>query len=194
MKKITLMVFVLMLVQIGFSQVKVGDKAPDFNLKNIDGKMVKLSDFNTKSGVVVIFTCNHCPYAKAYEDRIIALQKQFGAEYPVVAINPNADYEGDDFPAMKLRAKEKGFNFPYLYDADQSVANLYSAKKTPHLYLLAKKGDRFEIVYIGAIDDNYTDATKVKTKYVENAITALKEGKEINPKTTVAIGCSVKYK
>ncbi|MEJ5263930.1 MAG: thioredoxin family protein [Bacteroidales bacterium] len=197
MKK--LFVFTFMIISyLGLSaQVKVGDFAPTFNLKNVDGKMVSLDDYRSQKGVIVIFTCNHCPYAKAYEDRIIALDKQYKPKgFPVVAINPNdvSIVPEDSYENMQVRAKEKGFTFPYLYDATQAVANAYGAERTPHVFLLKKSGDKFEVAYIGAIDDNYKDASAVKTRYVEQAIEAILAGKKPEPSTTKAIGCTVKRK
>lgn len=154
-----------------------------------------MKDFNNAKGFIVVFTCNHCPYAVAYEDRIIALDKKYKAlGYPVIAINPNnpAVQPKDSFELMKERAKEKGFTFPYLFDDGQKIYPKYGATKTPHVYLLQKTKDGNVVRYIGAIDDNYNDESAVKTKYVENAVNALLEGKEIEVKTTKAIGCSIK--
>lgn len=171
-----------------------GDVATDFSLKNVDGKMVSLSDFKDAKGYIVIFTCNHCPYAVMYEDRIVALSKKYAPMgYQVVAINPN-DPEvapDDSFEGMKQRSKEKGFDFPYLFDDGQKIFPQYGATKTPHVYLL--DSDRV-VQYIGAIDDNVQDAESVEVKYLENAITALDAGKTIEPKVTKAVGCSIKVK
>jgi peroxiredoxin len=176
---------------------KVGDKAQDFTLKNIDGKMVSLSDFNSQKGVILIFTCNHCPFAVAYQDRIIALDKKYKKlGYPVVAINPNdpVQYPEDSYENMKIRAEEKGFTFPYLFDEKQEVFPVYGATKTPHVYLLQKDGNGFKVAYIGAIDDSAKDESTVKETYLANAINALLEGKVPNPSETKAIGCSIKVK
>ncbi|MFC7772290.1 thioredoxin family protein [Flavobacterium sp. GCM10027622] len=174
---------------------QVGDKATDFSLKNINDKNVSLKDFEDAKGFIVVFTCNHCPFAVAYEDRIIALDKKYKAlGYPVIAINPNnpAVQPKDSFELMKERAKEKGFTFPYLFDEGQKIYPQYGATKTPHVYLLQKTNEGNVVKYIGAIDDNYNDAAAVKVKYVENAVNSLLEGKEIEVKTTKAIGCSIK--
>ena len=174
---------------------KVGDPATDFSLKNIDGKMVSLKNFPEAKGFIVIFTCNHCPFAKAYEDRIVALDKKYKPKgYPVIAINPNnPDKQSEDsFELMKVRAKEKGFTFPYLFDEGQKIYPQYGATKTPHVYLLEKTGRGNVVRYIGAIDDNYEDASAVKQRYVEDAVDALIAGKEIKTKETKAIGCSIK--
>ena len=173
----------------------IGDIATDFKLKNIDGKSVSLSDYKEAKGFIVVFTCNTCPYAVAYEDRIEALNKKYVAKgYPVIAIMPNnvQTKPGDSMEAMQIRAKEKGFTFPYLMDADQSIYPQYGATKTPHIYVL-ESTDRGPVVqYIGAIDDNYKDASLVKTKYVENAVDALLNGVAFEVHKTKAIGCSIK--
>ena len=174
---------------------KVGDIATDFRLENIDGKMVSLSDFEDAKGFIVTFTCNTCPYAVAYEDRVEALNKKYASKgYPVIAIMPNnTDVKpGDNMEAMQKRAKEKGFTFPYLIDAEQEIYPQYGATKTPHVYVLQKTQKGNEVKYIGAIDDNFQDANAVKTKYVEDAVDALLKGNEIKVKETKAIGCTIK--
>ena len=174
---------------------KVGDIATDFKLENIDGKMVSLSDFEDAKGFIVTFTCNTCPFAVAYEDRVEALNKKYAKlGYPVIAIMPNnTDVKpGDNMEQMKKRAKEKGFTFPYLMDKGQKVYPQYGATKTPHIYILQKSRKGNVVKYIGAIDDNSRDASMVKEKYVENAVDALLEGEEIKVKETRAIGCSIK--
>lgn len=177
---------------------KVGDKAASFKLKNTDGKMVSLSDFSDAKGFVVVFTCNHCPYAKAYQDRLIEIDKQYKKKgYPVIAVNPN-DPEvepGDSYEAMVTRAHEKGYTFPYLFDEKQEVNKNYGATKTPHVFLLQKNNKSELIVkYIGAIDDNYQDASAVKTSYLKDALESLLNGNDPQPNFTKAIGCSVKVK
>jgi len=174
---------------------KVGDIATDFSLKNIDGKKVSLKDFKEAKGYIVIFTCNHCPYAQAYEDRIVALDKKYKKMgYPVIAINPNnpEKQKDDSFELMKVKAKEKGFTFPYLFDEGQKIYPQYGATKTPHVYILQKTVKGNVVKYIGAIDDNYGDEKAVKTKYAENAVDALLKNKEVSVKETKAIGCSIK--
>lgn len=174
---------------------KVGDIATDFKLKNVDGKNVSLSDYKSAKGFIVIFTCNHCPFAKAYEDRIIALDKKYSKQgYPVIAINPNnpEKQKEDSFDLMKKRATEKGFTFPYLFDEGQKIYPQYGATKTPHVYVLQKTAKGNEVKYIGAIDDNYEEPTAVKEKYVENAVDALLKGQAIKVTETKAIGCSIK--
>ena len=177
------------------SGYKVGDVATDFKLKNIDGKMVSLADYDDAKGFIVIFTCNTCPYAVKYEDRIIDLDKKYADKgYPVIAIMPNnvEVKPGDSFESMQARAKSKGFTFPYLIYADQTIYPQYGATKTPHVYILEKTNEGNIVRYIGAIDDNYQDAEAVNTKYVEDAVDALLDGKEVPEKETRAIGCSIK--
>ena len=173
---------------------KVGDQAADFSLKNVDGTMVSLADYKGVNGYIVIFTCNTCPYAQMYEDRIIALHTKYASQgYPVVAINPNdPDVKpGDDFAAMQARAKEKKFPFKYLFDAGQKVYPVFGATRTPHIFLL--DANRY-VRYIGAIDDNAQNPGEVTVKYLENAIAALKAGNNPDPAETKAIGCTIKVK
>ncbi len=174
-----------------------GDEAIDFKLKNIDGKQVSMADYPDAKGFMVIFTCNHCPYSVAYEDRIIALDKKFKAfGYPVIAINPNDPklQPQDGFEEMQSRAAEKGFTFPYLLDEGQKVYPVYGASRTPHVFLLQVSGGKYIVRYVGAIDDNSQDEEAVKEKYVENAVNALIKGQEPVPDFTKAIGCSIKKK
>ena len=174
---------------------KIGDIADDFRLKNIDGKMVSLADYKNAKGYIVTFTCNTCPYAVGYEDRIIALNNKYAPKgYPVIAIMPNnPDVQpGDSMEKMKERAQSKGFTFPYLMDEGQTVYPKYGATKTPHVFVLQKTSKGNVVKYIGAIDDNYQDASAVKTKYVENAVDALLNGSDVPEKETRAIGCTIK--
>ncbi|MCB9015313.1 MAG: thioredoxin family protein [Lentimicrobiaceae bacterium] len=174
---------------------QVGDKATDFKLKNIDDTFVSLKNYPDAKGFIVIFTCNHCPFSVAYEDRIISLDKEFKLKgYPVIAINPNdpAIVPSDGFDEMKLRAKEKGFTFPYLFDEGQKVFPVYGALRTPHVYVLQKVGTDLVVAYIGAIDDNSQNPESVKERFVEQAVNALLAGQKPQPDFTKAIGCSIK--
>lgn len=174
---------------------EIGDKAADFKLRNVDEKWVSLADFSDASGFIIVFTCNHCPYAKAYENRIMQLNDIYAPKgYPVIAINPNdpAAYQEDSFENMQKRAKEKGYAFPYLFDEEQTVYPVFGATRTPHVYILSKSNNDLTVEYIGAIDDNYEDQSKVGQKYVEDAVNALLEGKKPEVTTTKAIGCSIK--
>ena len=172
---------------------KVGDTIEDFSLKNIDGKKVSLSDYTDAKGFIIIFTCNTCPYSVANEDRIIALQSKYESKgFPVIAINPNdpAAQPGDSFDKMKVRATEKGFNFPYLFDEGQKVYPKFGASKTPHVYIVSKPTMKVE--YIGAIDDSSRNPDAVKVKYVETVVDELLAGKTPSMTETRAIGCSIK--
>ncbi len=176
----------------------IGSVVQDVRLKNIDGNMVAFSDYRDAKGLIVIFTCNTCPYAVAYEQRIIDLDKKYSsAGYPVVAINPNdvKRQPNDSFEAMQQRAKERGFSFPYLHDETQEVAHAFGATRTPHVYLLKKGEDgKMRVAFIGAIDDNYDDASQVEERFLENAIGALEAGKSPEPAKVKAIGCTIKWR
>ena len=178
--------------------LQVGDTAPDFNLKNIDGSMVSLAGLkeadSSIKGFIVTFTCNTCPYAVMYEDRLIALHNEYAPQgWPVVAIQPN-DPEvrpGDSFEEMKIRAEQKGFPFVYLFDEGQEVFPQYGATRTPHVFLLDAA---LKVRYIGAIDNNPQDAEAATEHYVADAIAALEAGQEPDPNYTKAIGCTIKVK
>lgn len=187
--------FLFVSATLAISTLKLGDAAPNFKLKNIDDKVVSLDEYKTK-GVIVIFSCNHCPYAKAYEDRIVALNNKYKSSYPVIMINPNdaVSHPDDSFENMKLRAKEKGFTFPYLLDDTQETAKAYGALKTPHVYLVKKEAGKNVVKYIGAIDDNTYKADEVKVHYLEDAIISLEKGEAIKTPETKAIGCGIKWK
>lgn len=176
---------------------KVGDKARDFDLKNIDGKMVSLKNYpQATKGAIVIFTCNHCPFAIAYQDRINDLNKKYAAKgYPVIAINPNdPNIEPDDsYANMQKRAKEKNYSFAYLFDETQEIARTYGATRTPHVYVIQKEGKDYIVKYIGAIDDNKDEPEKVTKRYVEDAVNELLAGKPVSNNFTKAIGCGIKW-
>lgn len=172
---------------------KIGDKIEDFSLKNTNDKMVSLSDYKDAKGFIIVFTCNRCPYSIANEDRIIALDKKYKKlGFPVISINPNDPVASpaDNFEKMKIRADEKGFTFPYLFDEGQKVYPKFGATKTPHVYIVT--ANDMKVQYIGAIDNSSRDADKVTEKYVENALDALLAGKKIEKTETRAIGCSIK--
>ncbi|MDN5423131.1 MAG: thioredoxin family protein [Chryseobacterium sp.] len=176
---------------------EVGDEAADFKLKNIDGKMVSLSDYKSAKGFIVVFTCNHCPYAKKYEDRIVELDKKFKDQgYPVIAVNPNDPnvQPEDGYKQMIERAKQKGFTFPYLVDEGQKIYPLYGATKTPHVFVLQKENGKNIVKYIGAIDNNYDNPNDVSEYYVQDAVNALIKGEPLKMNKTVAIGCTIKVK
>ena len=175
---------------------EIGDQIEDFNLRNIDGKMVSLSDFPSAKGFIVIFTCNHCPFSKAYEDRVIALDQMFKSKgYPVIAINPNdpTAYEEDSYENMQARAFEKNYPFPYLEDT-KGVGQKFGAVRTPHVFIVQKNDNNMFLRYIGAIDDSAQDPSGVTKKYVESAVNNLLEGKPVVTQSTRAIGCAIKWR
>ncbi len=198
MKKTILALLIMFIGAGAFAQgYEVGDVATDFRLKNVDETYVSMADYPEAKGFIVIFSCNHCPYVVAYEDRMIELHNEFAPKgFPVIAINPN-DPEvvpADSFEKMQERAEEKNFPFDYVIDEGQKIYPQYGATRTPHVYLLERVGEDLKVAYIGAIDDNYQDATKVNEKYVANAINALLAGERPERTFTRAIGCTIKTK
>lgn len=168
----------------------VGDTARDFQLKNVDGKTVSLTNYDNAEGYIVVFTCNTCPYSKMYEQRIIDLHKKFAAKgFPVIAINSN-DAWGDSYEDMVELADEKNYPFPYVFDETQQVAKDYGATNTPHVYVLNK--DR-KVVYIGAIDNNTKSAESADKFYVEDAVKAIQNNSTPKITKTKAIGCTIKW-
>lgn len=197
MKKIIYCVLVLSLFNL-FAVIppspgyQVGDVAADFTAKDVSGKMISTSEFKNAKGFVIVFTCNTCPYAQKYEDRIIKLaDKLDDVSWPLIAINSNDKgmSPGDAYDKMQSRAKSKKYSFPYLHDDSQQIVNAFGASKTPHFYVLdANK----KIKYIGALDDNAEDEAGIKSHYVENAIQAIEKNQDPNPSFTRAIGCGIK--
>lgn len=198
MKRVSLFFGILFLAAASFAQgYQVGDIATDFRLKNVDGEYVSMAAYPDAKGFIVIFSCNHCPYVVAYEDRMIELHNEFAPKgFPLIAINAN-DPEvqpQDSYELMQVRAREKNFPFAYVFDEGQKVLPHYGATRTPHVFLLERAGDELKVAYIGAIDDNYQDASQVKEKYLANAIEALLNGQRPEPDFTRAIGCTIKKK
>ena len=179
--------------QAEMSGYKIGDVATDFKLKNVDGTTFSMSDLKDAKGYIVVFTCNECPFAKMYEDRLIELHNEYAPKgYSVITINPNVSEtnEKENFKAMQIRAEEKAFPFVYLADVEHKVSSKYGAIRTPHVYLLDKK---LKVQYIGTIDDNAKSSEDVKVKFLENAINSLENGEKPTPNFTKAIGCPIKY-
>ena len=194
---ITLALFASVVMLTEAQSIKPGEKAPAFSLKGVDGKTVSLSDYNKEKGVILIFSCNTCPYVVAYEDRIIELHNKFAPKgFPVVAINSNNPElsKGDSFEEMKKKARDKSFTFSYLFDEKQDIFPKYGATRTPEVFLLKNIGNGFEVVYTGTIDDNYKSAGEAKEKYVENAVKAVLKGISPEIPVTKAIGCGIKVK
>jgi len=176
----------------GVAAVEIGEKGPDFTLAGTDGRVYNLATFKDAKAVVVVFTCNHCPVAKAYEDRLIELAKTYGERgVAVVAINANDPkiIPEDSFENMVKRANAKDYPHPYLYDADQSVAKAYGATCTPHVFVLDQER---KLAYVGAVDDN-NDARRVQTHWLKNALDALLKGETPEIQVTRQRGCSIKW-
>ena len=204
----TLFISLLLSPMFGFSvedpkTLEIGSTAPDFKLPGVDGKTYSLASFKSAKVLVIIFTCNHCPTAQAYEDRLIQLTKDYRDKgVALVAISPNdpnavqlteLGYSdlSDSFEEMKLRSKEKGFNFPYLYDGEtQATSKAYGPVATPHVFIFDK--DR-KLQYHGRIDDVEKPTGTPKNLDTRNAIEALVSGKKPAVQTTKVFGCSVKW-
>ena len=161
---IILSLFVITSLQ---AQYKVGDVVSDFSLKNVNNKNVSLAQYPSAKGFIVVFTCNTCPFAKKYENRIKQLDTDFSAKsYPVIAISSN-DVKvnpGDSFEDMQKKARDDAYSFPYLYDESQAVAKQFGATNTPHVYVLAREGKQLVVKYLGAIDNNADDASMATKK------------------------------
>lgn len=185
----------VLISQSGPETLSIGAQAPDFaNLPATDGKHYGLTSFAEAKAVVISFTCNHCPYAQAYEDRFIALAREFGPKgVAFVAINPNdaLSYPEDSFEKMKVRAREKEFPFPYLVDESQQVAKAYGAVCTPHLFLLNSER---KLAYEGRIDDSWKNAAAAKAHDLRDAISDVLAGEPVRVPNTNPMGCSIKWK
>ena len=176
------------------ANLRVGDKAISFKLPGVDEKIHSLDEYAGKNGIAVVFSCNHCPYVRAWEDRMVQIQSDYASRgMQLVAINANDEtkYPDDSFPRMKERAREKKFNFPYLRDETQETARAYGAERTPEVFLFDRN---LTLQYHGAIDDNYDNPSNVKEHYLRNALDALLVGKSPKMAETKAVGCTVKWK
>ena len=181
----------------------IGSQAPEFKLKGVDGKWYSLASFQYADILVIVFTCNHCPTAQAYEDRLIQLSSDYAAKkVAVIAINPNdpaslrldeLDFSdiGDSYEEMKVRAKEKNFNFPYLYDGDsQRISKAYGPNATPHAFVFDRNR---KLRYTGRIDDMESPFKKPRSQDTRNAIDAILAGRAVPVETTKVFGCSIKW-
>lgn len=176
------------------SNLTVGDQAISFNLPGVDGKSHALADYADKQVVVVIFSCNHCPYVRAWEDRMIQIQADYadkGVQFLAINANDAVKYPSDSFEAMVERAREKGFNFPYLHDESQAIARAYGAQRTPEVFVFDQER---RLRYHGAIDDNYEEPARVKQHYLRAALDAVLAGKPAPIAETAPVGCTVKWK
>jgi len=175
----------------------IGDVVADFKLKSTTGNLVSMADNRAVKGYIIVFTCNHCPFSKAYESRIMALDKKFASQgYPVLAINPNdpSAYEEDSFENMQAVARAKGYTFAYLQDETQATSKAFGVSRTPSAYVVKKEGDKYILQYIGGIDDNTQDANAVTKRYVDDAVSNLLAGRPVVNNFTKSVGCAVKWK
>ncbi|MVM30690.1 redoxin domain-containing protein [Spirosoma sp. HMF4905] len=175
----------------------LGDVVADFRLKSVDGRTISLADYRSQKGLIVVFTSNHCPFAKAYENRLIALDRKFSAQgFPVLAIMPNdpTAYEEDSFGNMKARASDKNFPYAYTIDETQATARAFGATRTPEVYVLKQTNSQFILEYMGTIDDSPQDETSVQRRYIDEAVSSLLAGRPVQSPITKPIGCAIKWK
>lgn len=178
---------------IGSVGLPLGSVAVDFDLKGVDGKKHSLKSFADSKALVVVFSCNHCPYVQAYEDRMVQLQKDYASKgVTLIAINSNDEtaYPEDSYLNMIEKAKDRGFNFPYLRDETQEIARKYGAICTPHIFAFNQQR---QLQYKGRIDDN-RNPDLVKTRDLRNALDAILAGHSPAVQETRPFGCSVKWK
>ena len=176
------------------AKLQIGDELIPFKLPGTDGAEHSTEDFSDKQALVVIFSCNHCPYVRAWEDRMVEIQREYADKgVQLVAVNANDDvkYPEDSFEEMKKRAAEKGFNFPYLRDDTQEVARAYGAERTPEVFVFDR--DR-KLRYHGAIDDNYENPQLVRRSYLREALDALLAGSQVPTTETPPVGCTIKWR
>lgn len=176
------------------SNLKIGDAAIPFKLPGVDGENHALEDYTGKNAVAVIFSCNHCPYVLAWEDRLIAAQADYaGKGVQIIAINANdaTTHPTDSFDKMQSHARDKGFNFPYLHDESQAIARAYGAERTPEIFLFDKAG---KLAYHGTVDDNYEDPAGVSSAYFRDALDAVLAGNQPEVAETAPVGCTIKWK
>ena len=203
MQKITLSLFMFLVFGMALNgqnktleMPKIGDSL-FFKLLGTNGKYLSLDDYNEAKGLIIIFTCNHCPFAKLYPKRLNALHESYKKKgVPLIAISStdSVQYEEDDYAHMVNYAKKEKFKFPYLYDKDQSVAKHFKAQKTPHAFVIWRTGAKWQIAYEGAIDDNGMHANEVQQAFVANAVDALLAGKMVQNAHTKSVGCQIYFR
>ncbi|MFO7526340.1 MAG: thioredoxin family protein [Ignavibacteriaceae bacterium] len=175
-------------------KLKIGSSLPEFNLPAVDGKNYDPNMFANDQTLVIIFSCNHCPYVQAYEERIKMIQKDYkekGVSLLAISANDADKYPEDSFEQMKLRSAERDFNFPYLYDEEQSVAKAFGATHTPEVFVFDKNR---KLAYHGKIDDNWQEPENVKSEYLREALDELLAGNSVSVPETYSIGCTIKWK
>ncbi len=198
-KPIVCSIFIMMsFLLLGFNNEETKGKiVKDFSLLNIDGNMVSLSEYPDARGFIIVFTCNHCPFAKLYPKRMNELSSKYSViGVPLIAISSTdtAQFEEDTYSRMIKKSEAENFNFPYLFDGEQTVAKNFNAQRTPHAFVIWKENNEWVIKYNGAIDDNGADPGKVNNNYVAEAIDALLNGNEVKLKETKSIGCQIQFR
>jgi peroxiredoxin len=176
------------------ANLNIDDKWIDFSLPGVDDKTHSLSDYGDKEAIAIVFSCNHCPYVRAWEDRMVQIQRDYmekGVQLIAINSNDTKKYPEDSFDHMKKRAKDKDFNFPYLRDESQEIASKYGAEHTPEVFLFDRSGI---LRYHGAIDDNYDNPKAVKKHYLRDALEAVLSGKTPPVRRTPPVGCTIKWK
>jgi peroxiredoxin len=176
------------------AKLTIGDKAIPFELPGVDDELHSLADYTDKKALVVLFSCNHCPYVRAWEDRMVQIQADYasqGVQFIAINANDTDKYPADSLPKMKERAQEKGFNFPYLFDETQEVARYYGAERTPEIFVFNRVG---VLQYHGALDDNYDDPDAVTQEYLRDALDAILAEKTPATAKTAPVGCTIKWK
>jgi peroxiredoxin len=176
------------------AKLTIGDKAIPFELPGVDDELHSLADYTDKKALVVLFSCNHCPYVRAWEDRMVQIQADYasqGVQFIAINANDTDKYPADSLPKMKERAQEKGFNFPYLFDETQEVARYYGAERTPEIFVFNRVG---VLQYHGALDDNYDDPDAVTQEYLRDALDAILAEKMPATAKTAPVGCTIKWK
>lgn len=176
------------------ANLRLGDPVIPFRLPGTDGRQHGVDDYAQARALVVIFSCNHCPYVRAWEDRMIAIQRDYaprGVQFLVISSNDPEQYPEDSFERMKERAQQKGYNFPYLYDATQEVARAYGAERTPEVFVFDQQR---RLCYHGAIDDHHEDPQKVRQHYLREALDAVLEGRQPPVTNTAPVGCTIKWR
>ena len=175
---------------------KIGDEVADFTLKNVDDKLVSLSNFPSAKGFVLVFTSNRCPVAKAYEQRLIELNDTYAKEgYPLILINPNdpVAYSAESFENMRQIAEENDFKFPYLQDVGGKIAAIFGATRTPEAFVLNNERGKIILRYTGQLDDNAHDATGANQQFVKQALERLKMQFPVRIPVTKPVGCGIKW-
>jgi peroxiredoxin len=176
------------------ANLKPGDQWISFTLPGVDDQQHALTDLGDKQAIAVIFSCNHCPYVRAWEDRMIKIQADYagqGVQLIAISANDARKYPDDSFSKMKTRAQEKGFNFPYLYDESQQIARAYGAERTPEVFLFDRDG---VLRYHGAIDDNFESPDAVQNHYLRAALDAVLASRVPDTAQTAPVGCTIKWK